>query len=130
VKGALLRLAEALPRYDFREFHERHIAAPPSETDEAVRAVTVDDSAVAKLLFRIRMAPGRLARRSPRRATNVPVLERALMLGFGVLGDEPGAEIAVGMIGQPWKLTAARPGVSIGPRPSSPSRSPASSRPR
>jgi hypothetical protein len=34
----------------------------------------------------------------------VPILEQALDLGFGVLGDKPGDEVVVGMIGQPWKL--------------------------
>jgi hypothetical protein len=100
-----LRLDQALPRYDFRERHERYIAAPPAEADRAVRAVTLGDTPLARALFALRAAPGRLTRRKPtRRAIDVPVLEQALRLGFGVLGDEAGEEVVVGMIGQPWKL--------------------------
>jgi hypothetical protein len=100
-----MRLDEALPAYDFRERHARRIAAPPQRVDEAVRAVTLGDMPVARLLFAIRSVPGRARGRTRRtRPTDVPLLERALRLGFGLLGDEPGVEVVVGMMGQPWKL--------------------------
>jgi hypothetical protein len=102
----LTLLDDALPDYDFRERHARRIAAPPERVDRAVRAVTIDDMPLARLLFAIRATPGRLhsgTRRS--RPKDVPLLEYALRLGFGPLGDRPADEIAVGMIGQPWKLT-------------------------
>jgi hypothetical protein len=53
----------------------------------------------------VRAAPRRL-RRKPSRfgEVDVPLLGLALDIVFGSLGDEPGDEVAIGMIGQPWKL--------------------------
>jgi hypothetical protein len=98
-------LDEALPEYDFRERHARYIDAPPERVDEAVRAVTISDMPLARLLFALRAAPRRL-RRKPTRfgEVDVPLLGLALDVVFGPLGDEPGEEVAIGMIGQPWKL--------------------------
>lgn len=98
-------LDEALPGYDCRERHARYIDAPPERVDEAVRAVTIRDMPLARLLFALRAAPARV-RRKPTRFGNVdvPLLGLALDVAFGPLGDEPGDEVAIGMIGQPWKL--------------------------
>jgi hypothetical protein len=98
-------LDEALPEYDFSERHARHVAAPPERVDEAVRAVTTGDMPLARLLFALRAVPPKLRRRTARRRpTDVPLLELALRFGFGVLGDVRGDAVAIGMIGQPWKL--------------------------
>lgn len=98
-------LDQALPEYDFRERHARYIDAPPERVDEAVRAVTIRDMPLARFLFALRAAPRRL-RRKPSRfgEVDVPLLRLALDVAFGPLGDEPGDEVAIGMIGQPWKL--------------------------
>lgn len=98
-------LDEALPEYDFREHHARHIDAPPERVDEAVRAVTIHHMPLARLLFALRAAPARM-RRKPRRfgEIDVPLLGLALDVAFGPLGDDPGNELVIGMIGQPWKL--------------------------
>jgi hypothetical protein len=98
-------LDEALPKYDFHERHACHIDAPPERVDDAVRAVTIRDMPLARLLFDLRAAPRRL-RRKPSRfgEIDVPLLGLALDVAFGPLGDEPGDEVAIGMIGQPWKL--------------------------
>jgi hypothetical protein len=100
-----LKLEEALPEYDFRERHVRHIEASPERVDKAVRAVTLGDMPLAQVLFALRAVPARLVRRPRReRPMDVPLLGHALNLGFGPLGDERGEEVAIGMIGQPWKL--------------------------
>jgi hypothetical protein len=98
-------LDEALPEYDFRERHACHIDAPSERVDEAVRAVTIRDVPLARFLFALRAAPRRL-RRKPSRfgEVDVPLLGLALDVAFGPLGDERGDEVAIGMIGQPWKL--------------------------
>jgi hypothetical protein len=102
-----LRLDEALGEYHFRERHDRYVAAPPERVYEAVRAATIADMPLARLLFALRAVPARLLRRPTRpRPTDVPLLELALRFGFRELGDEPGEEVVVGMIGQPWKLVA------------------------
>jgi hypothetical protein len=48
--------------------------------------------------------PARVGRRRRPAPVDVPLLGHALTLGFGVLGEERGVQVAVGMIGQPWKL--------------------------
>jgi hypothetical protein len=98
-------LDDALSEYDFRERHACNIDASPEGVDEAVRAVTIRDMPLARLLFALRAAPRRL-RRKPSRfgEVDVPLLGLALDVAFGLLGDEPGDEVAIGMIGQPWKL--------------------------
>lgn len=98
-------LDQALREYDFRERHACHIDAPPARVDEAVREVTIRDMPLARWLFALRAAPRRL-RRKPSRfgEVDVPLLGLALDVAFGPLGDEPGKEVAIGMIGQPWKL--------------------------
>jgi hypothetical protein len=102
-------LDEALPEYDFRERHACHIDAPLERVDEAVRAVTIRDMPLPRLLFAVRAAPRRL-RRKPSRfgEVDVPLLGLALDIVFGSLGDEPGDEVAIGMIGQPWKLAGGK----------------------
>jgi hypothetical protein len=100
-----LRLDEALPLFDFRERHARFVDAPPEVVDKAVRAVTIRDMPLARLLFALRAAPRRLRRRPSRFGdVDAPLLGLAVDVVFGVLGDEPGDEVAIGMIGQPWKL--------------------------
>jgi hypothetical protein len=100
-------LDNALPDYDFHERHARYVAAPPERVDEAVRAVTIAEMPLARILFALRRAPATLLRRTRRpRPMNTPLLGHALTLGFGVLGDERGEEVVVGMIGRPWKLVA------------------------
>jgi hypothetical protein len=98
-------LDEALPEYDFSERHVRHVEAPPDRVDEAVRAVTLGDMPLARLLFALRAVPPRLRGRTARpRPTDVPLLELVLRFGFGPLGESRGEEVVIGMIGQPWKL--------------------------
>jgi hypothetical protein len=99
-----VRLEEALPEYHFRERHARSVAASPDRVDEAVRAVTIGDMPLARVLFAVRTLPARLSRRRRPAPLVVPLLEHALTLGFGLLRDAPGEEVVVGMIGQPWKL--------------------------
>jgi hypothetical protein len=98
-------LDEALSEYDFRERHARYVDAPPDRVDAAVRAVTIRDMPLARVLFALRAAPTRL-RRKPTRfgEIDVPLLGLALDIVFVPLGEDPGDEVAIGMIGQPWKL--------------------------
>jgi hypothetical protein len=103
----LTLLDDTLPDYDFRERHARYIDAAPERVDKAVRAVTIRDMPLARLLFALRAAPRRLQRKQSRFGEiDVPLLGLALDVAFGPLGEEPGHEVAIGMIGQPWKLVA------------------------
>jgi hypothetical protein len=94
-------LSEVLPEYDFRERHARRIDAPPDRVFAAVRELSADDSPVVRLLFLLRGLRGDTAR---------PIFEQMERFGFEVVAEEPGGELVVAAIGQPWKLRGgARP---------------------
>ena len=103
-----MRLEEALPEYHFQERHGRSVSASPDRVDEAVRAVTIGDMPLARVLFAVRTLPARLRRARRPAPLDVPLLAHALTLGFGLLGDDAGEEVVVGMIGQPWKLAGGK----------------------
>ncbi|HSF44036.1 MAG TPA: hypothetical protein VLT87_29885 [Thermoanaerobaculia bacterium] len=94
-----------LPEYRHNEVHETVIAASPEAVRRAVREVKGREIALARLLFGIRMLPGRLlGRRPPERDYEKTLLDSALAMGFIVLSESPD-EIVLGVIGQFWKLT-------------------------
>jgi hypothetical protein len=88
-------LSEVLPEYDFRERHARRVDAPPERVFAAVRELSADDTPVVRVLFRLRGLRGATAR---------PILEQMERFGFEVVAEEPGRELVVAAIGQPWKL--------------------------
>jgi hypothetical protein len=94
-------LSEVLPEYDFRERHARRIDAPPERVFAAVRELSADDTPAVRLLFRLRGLRGDTAR---------PIFDQMERFGFEVVAEEPGRELVVAAIGQPWKLRGgARP---------------------
>jgi hypothetical protein len=94
-------LSEVLPEYDFRERHARRIDAPPERVFAAVRELSADDTPIVRWLFRLRGLRGETAR---------PIFDQMERFGFEVVAEEPGRELVVAAIGQPWKLRGgARP---------------------
>ena len=94
-------LSEVLPEYDFRERHARRIDAPRERVFAAVRELSADDTPLVSLLFRLRGLRGETAR---------PIFQQMERFGFEVVAEEPGRELVVAAIGQPWKLRGgARP---------------------
>ena len=84
----------ALPHWHFREVHATTVDAAPADVFAAVRSVRLAEMPVARLLMRLRG----LRTRGDR-----PVLDEALAF-FSVLAEEPGRELVLGSIGQPWRL--------------------------
>lgn len=84
-----------LPHGDFAERHEIAVAASPERTWAAVRALDLRDDAVIRTVLRIRGIPvaGKLT------------LDEAPRLGFMLLGEEPGVEVVVGVVGRFWRPT-------------------------
>jgi hypothetical protein len=94
-------LSEVLPEYDFRERHARRIDAPADRVFAAVRELSADDTPAVRLLLLLRGLRGDAAR---------PIFDQMERFGFEVLAEEPGRELVVAAIGQPWKLRGgARP---------------------
>jgi hypothetical protein len=87
-------LSEVLPEYHFRERHTRRVAAPPERVFAAVRELTVDDTPVARLLMRMRGLGGDTAR---------PIFEQMGRFGFELVAEDPGREVVLAAVGQPWK---------------------------
>jgi hypothetical protein len=92
-------LSEVLPEYDFRERHARRVEAPPERVFAAVRELRADDTPFARVLFRLRGLRG---------DASLPIFEQMGRLGFEVVAEEPGREVVVAAIGQPWRLRGGR----------------------
>ena len=89
-------LHEALPEYDYRSRHQRHVPAPPEVVARAVERYRLDrdSSPFVRLLFRLR-------------GLGVPAGTLRDVLngsGFGVLAERPGEEVVAGTIGRFWTL--------------------------
>lgn len=94
-----------LPEYRHNEVHETVISAPFESVRRAVREVKGREIPLARLLFGIRLLPGRLlGRRMPERDDEKTILDSALASGFILLSESPD-EIVLGVVGQFWKLT-------------------------
>ena len=89
-----------MPAYEVRERHETRVAAPAADTYAAARAMDLYRSPLVHAIFRGRellMRPEPTRERRPQ-----PLVDEVLALGWGVLAEEPGREIVVGAVTQPW----------------------------
>ena len=91
-------LDHALPTYQFSEYHQIHVAAPPARTLEAIRAVTAGEITLFRTLTAIR----RLGRPGAESVLNAPesqpILDVVTRTSFLQLTGEPGREIVVGTL--------------------------------
>jgi hypothetical protein len=93
-----------LPRYDFNEVHARVVAAPPDPVFAAMKAVTLREMPLVRLLFALRSVPARLAgRRGLPLAGDEPLFAQMLEFGFTLLAEAPGREVVAGGVAQMWK---------------------------
>lgn len=83
-----------LPEYEFSERHRITVRAAPALVDSALRAVSVVDLPVVRILATLRSLGRRPAPR--------PLVEEAL-----VLEDASGEGIVLGLVGQFWRLRRA-----------------------
>ena len=90
-----------LPTYEVLERHQTVVAAPVEATYAAARQMDLMDSAVVRAIFRGREL---LMRATPTDGREPqPLIDEVLALGWGVLAQEPGREIVVGAVTQPWE---------------------------
>lgn len=100
-------LDEVLPRWDVHEVHDAYVPAPPDVTWAAVEAVTPSEIRLAGPLMTLRSLPGRLrGARTPADRPGEPILETMQRQGFTLLGERPGSEGVLGIVGRFWSLDA------------------------
>lgn len=99
--AALTLLDRFLPTYEVLERHQTSVAAPVETTYAAAREMDLMDSAAVRAIFRGRellMGAAPTAGRKPQ-----PLIDDVLALGWGVLAQDPGREIVLGAVTQPWE---------------------------
>jgi len=103
-RGPPTLLDRFLPECEVLEQHKTRVAAPADVTFAAAREMSLAASPVVRAIFRGREL---LMRSSvPERAAEQPsrsLLDEVLSIGWGVLAQEPGREIVLGAVTQPWK---------------------------
>jgi hypothetical protein len=90
------------PRYEVRECHERGVAAPADLTLAAAKEISLQRSPAIRAILALRAIPSRL-KGTPQRRDDRGILQQTLSIGWGVLAEEPGREIVMGAVTQPWK---------------------------
>ena len=91
------------------EYHETVIHAPIQTVYDALRTTDFGASPVILMLLRLRQLPASLGK--PRQPRTILNLEAIMKSGFVLLGENPPDEIALGVIGQFWKLSGGRSSV-------------------
>ncbi|MGZ7073915.1 MAG: hypothetical protein ACXVKL_15860 [Candidatus Angelobacter sp.] len=89
-----------MPVYEVAECHQVRVAAPAEMTLAAACESDLQQSPIIRSLFRGRellLGSGRHAKREPR-----GLLDELKGYGWGVLAENPGREIVMGTVTQPW----------------------------
>ena len=89
-----------MPKFDAREQHQVTVRAPVEVTFATARELDLRRSALVRGLFRARqlLMGGRAAPAS----TEGPFLDQVQALGWRVLAGEPGRNLVLGAVTQPW----------------------------
>lgn len=100
---AAARLIDAaLPRWDVVSRHHTRVAAPPAYVYRAARGLDLRAAPLMRTLFLLRSLPGLLPRAGRRQAPLGSTLDGLLRTGFVVLGERPGEELLLGLVGRFW----------------------------
>jgi hypothetical protein len=90
-----------LATYEIREHHETEVAAPAEVTYATARQLDLKRSALIRAIFAGREL---LMGAEPSERERQPdFLSEVLALGWRVLAEEPGQELVVGAVTQPWE---------------------------
>jgi hypothetical protein len=90
-----------IPEFDIVERHARRVDAPPAETFAAACNVDFFDSRIIRAIVRAREIFLRSRHEAPGPRRGLLAATRAM--GWGVLADDPGREIVMGAVTQPWE---------------------------
>ena len=101
-----------LPLFDVRDYRETRVPADCAVAYAALRSVDLNRSPIVRLLFAIRTLPSRFRNPRPQSNPSTSFLEEALALGWRVLEEDPGRELIVGAVTQPWAPVVRLRGLS------------------
>jgi hypothetical protein len=96
-----------LPVYRHREVHALTVEAGADAVMRAIRELKGRDVALASVLFALRSLPARLLRRPVRTSRPDDRVVDTILEGGFILLDEGPLEMAVGVIGRFWQLSAS-----------------------
>jgi hypothetical protein len=103
-RGAPTLLDRFLPQCEVLERHQTRVAAPADITFAAARGMSLASSPVVRAIFRWRELLMRSsAAERPEKRPVQSLIDEVLSIGWGVLAQEPGREIVLGAVTQPWK---------------------------
>ena len=90
-----------MPKYEVREVHQTRVAAPAEVTFGAAYDLDLQRSTIVRALFTGRelLMGGERAQREH----GPGLLAEVLALGWCILAEEPGRELVIGAVTQPWK---------------------------
>ena len=91
-----------MPEFDAVERHDTHVRASPEAVWRAASTLDFARSPVIRTLFALRSLPGLLSR-GPRRPALGATLDGLLRSGFVLLGERPGEELLLGLVGRFWR---------------------------
>ena len=90
-----------MPVYDVVERQHIAVDAPPGVTLEVARTLELDTVPLARAIFRAReLLLGSARHNAPQPAG---LIDQLRALGWGVLAEEPEAEIVLGAVTRPWE---------------------------
>ncbi len=90
-----------LPQPEVVSRHETVVSASAERVWAAARALDLGQSPVVKVLFALRSLPGLLSRATRARRLGMN-MEGLLGTGFVLLGEVPGDEVVLGLVGRFW----------------------------
>lgn len=89
-----------MPKYEVRESHETKVAAPAEVTFAAAQELDLHRSTIVRAIFTGReLLMGAAHAKADHSAG---FLSEVLAVGWSVLAEEPGRELVVGAVTQPW----------------------------
>jgi hypothetical protein len=101
-----------LPSYEVREIHETDVAAPADVTYAVAHEVDLRRSRLVRALFRGRELL--MGSEPTRREAQPNFLSEVLALGWRVLAENPGRELVIGAVTQPWQRNVEFAGLEPG----------------
>jgi hypothetical protein len=96
---------DSAPNPDAAEFHEIEVNASADVVYRALWTTDLGASLVIKSLLALRSLPAVIRGRKKSFATSTVTLQSIIDGGFGLLAEEPGREILLGVLGRFWRPT-------------------------